>query len=76
MTYMHCSLADIDECAVNNGSCVDVCTNTNGSYFCSCNAGSLLGANAKTCTGKWTQITQSHLPLQFDLKNKNECASK
>ncbi|CAK8671827.1 unnamed protein product [Clavelina lepadiformis] len=27
---------DIDECAVNNGGCSDICTNTNGSFVCSC----------------------------------------
>ena len=52
MLIMHCSLADINECAVNNGTCMETCTNTNGSFFCSCNAGFLLNANAKTCTGK------------------------
>uniref|UniRef100_H2Y970 VWFA domain-containing protein n=1 Tax=Ciona savignyi TaxID=51511 RepID=H2Y970_CIOSA len=27
---------DIDECANNNGGCSHTCTNTNGSYVCSC----------------------------------------
>ena len=30
---------DFDECAVNKGGCDQVCTNTQGSYQCSCNPG-------------------------------------
>lgn len=30
---------DLDECAVNKGGCHQVCTNTQGSYQCSCNPG-------------------------------------
>ena len=29
-------MIDIDECAVNNGGCAHNCTNTAGSYHCSC----------------------------------------
>ena len=30
---------DIDECATGNGGCDQTCTNTPGSYQCSCNLG-------------------------------------
>ena len=30
---------DVNECAVNNGGCDQVCTNTQGSYQCGCNPG-------------------------------------
>eukprot|EP00731_Ephydatia_muelleri_P017659 Em0010g757a len=40
---------DINECAVNNGSCSQVCTNTAGSYTCSCYSGSYLSSDGKTC---------------------------
>ena len=30
---------DIDECIVNNGGCQEICTNTNGSFYCSCPSG-------------------------------------
>lgn len=43
---------DIDECANNNGQCSNICTNTNGSYICSCKPGYLLGADMLTCNGK------------------------
>ena len=47
---MH-SLADIDECLVLNGGCHQVCTNTQGSHFCSCNQGYQLEENNSTCIG-------------------------
>ena len=46
-----CSL-DIDECSTNKGNCSQICTNTDGSYVCSCQSGYLLGADRKTCNGK------------------------
>ena len=30
---------DIDECISDNGGCDHNCTNTDGSYYCSCNDG-------------------------------------
>lgn len=30
---------DIDECAVNNGGCSQICVNTDGGYMCECNPG-------------------------------------
>ena len=32
-------IVDINECNVNNGGCEHSCTNTVGSYTCSCNTG-------------------------------------
>ena len=28
---------DIDECAMDNGECAEICNNVEGSYYCSCN---------------------------------------
>ena len=36
-TYVLLSSKDIDECASGNGGCDQICTNTPGSYQCSCN---------------------------------------
>ena len=33
---------DIDECISDNGGCDLNCTNTDGSYYCSCNDGYIL----------------------------------
>ena len=43
---------DIDECRTNIGNCSQLCTNTDGSYFCSCQSGYLLEANNQSCNGK------------------------
>ena len=45
-------LIDIDECLDDNGGCDQQCTNTDGSYDCSCDAGYSLGSNNKACNGK------------------------
>ena len=31
--------ADIDECAVNNGGCSQICVNGEGGYMCECSEG-------------------------------------
>ena len=42
----------MDECAINNGGCEQMCHNTIGSFFCTCVAGYQLDANGLNCTGK------------------------
>lgn len=42
---------EIDECVENTDGCHHSCTNTAGSYTCSCNEGYTLTANGRTCTG-------------------------
>ena len=36
--YEPCEV-DVDECAENNGGCDETCTNTDGSFYCSCRPG-------------------------------------
>ena len=52
----HAGMLDIDECLPNNGGCSHICTNTNGSYFCSCMTGYALGSDNETCSGKQLNI--------------------
>jgi len=40
---------DADECADNNGGCSDICTNSVGSYECSCPDDKVLDIDQKTC---------------------------
>ena len=58
MVYIYCIfvqvvlikiIVDINECNVNNGGCEHSCTNTVGSYTCSCNTGYQL--NLGHCSG-------------------------
>ena len=56
--YMHkdCSmkspLSDINECDEGISGCNQTCTNTNGSYTCSCSNGYVLDAGGHSCNGK------------------------
>ena len=43
---------DKDECALANGGCQHTCTNTDGSYICSCYSGYQLKPDGLTCQGK------------------------
>ncbi|XP_078621643.1 uncharacterized protein LOC144887947 isoform X2 [Branchiostoma floridae x Branchiostoma japonicum] len=38
-------------CESNNGGCVQICTNTSGSYHCSCQEGYILNSDGFTCDG-------------------------
>ena len=44
---------DVNECNVANGGCSHHCTNTDGSYQCSCRAGYTLHSNGHRCTGMY-----------------------
>lgn len=44
--------ADVDECAEDTDGCAQLCTDTDGSYFCSCEAGFDLTEDQHGCTGK------------------------
>ena len=49
---MHNDCTDIDECASNSSGCQDICSNTDGSFECSCRRGYTLGSNGRVCNGK------------------------
>ena len=36
---------DVNECSNNNGNCSQICVNTIGSYYCSCNNGYALNSD-------------------------------
>ena len=41
--------ADIDECTEGTDGCSQICTNTIGTYSCSCNSGYSLASNGHSC---------------------------
>ena len=57
---------DIDECLNQNGGCSDVCTNTEGSFKCSCNGRRVLGRNRKKCQRRNNGHEANHDPCEFD----------
>ena len=54
---MYCILTtlytDINECGTGNGGCDQHCTNTKGSYNCSCDDGYVLADNELDCDSKY-----------------------
>lgn len=54
-------LSDIDECTIENGGCETFCTNSEGSYECSCRRGYALMPDLRSCTGEnLTHTTHTH----------------
>jgi hypothetical protein len=53
MYFISCAYTDIDECTADTDGCGQVCTNTDGSFTCSCNSGYTLDSNGRTCNGMW-----------------------
>ena len=55
LKWFLCNLLDIDECAEGTDDCDDdtraVCTNTNGSYTCTCKSGFSGSGASGTCKG-------------------------
>ena len=43
---------DVNECDTNNGGCNQNCTNSEGSFECSCGDGFTLAVNNLDCDGK------------------------
>ena len=66
---------NFDECTVNNGGCEQTCTDNDGSFTCSCDAGYILSDNGLSCSGKslllFRLITTSFQSLSG--LNENEC---
>ena len=55
--------ADVDECLTNNGGCEQVCTNTDGSFSCSCDSGYSLDSNLLNCSGETLLVLLFNLTL-------------
>ena len=47
------SISDIDECVTDTHGCSQGCTNTEGSFVCSCPPGYLIQEDGANCGGRW-----------------------
>jgi len=45
-------IVDIDECTVRRSGCTQSCSNTIGSYECSCNESYRLASDKRSCNGE------------------------
>ncbi|XP_013386152.1 epidermal growth factor-like protein 8 [Lingula anatina] len=77
---------DVNECDTNNGGCAHTCTNTAGSYSCSCNKGFILSGthgceedfvavSTRTVLGR-LRILDAKYPYSSDLKNPKSALYK
>ena len=64
------SFTDINECVVDNGGCSQLCINTQGHFYCTCQPEYVLDFNNKTCLGNHREDTHS---LVITLKNTACC---
>ena len=46
------TFSDIDECAENTAGCGQMCTDTDGSFECSCKDGFRLASDKRNCDGE------------------------
>ncbi len=68
------SYTDIDECANSNGGCNQNCTNTIGSFYCSCGEGYRLGNLGLNCNGQFVDcLYQLALHCNYCLADIDEC---
>ena len=50
--YVSPTLSDINECALDLDGCDHNCTNTEGSFVCSCRDGFFLDEDERSCSGE------------------------
>ena len=50
ITPLTANYEDLNECKTDNGGCEHICTNTEGSFQCSCNDGYTLQSDGTNCT--------------------------
>ena len=62
------SLSDINECSLNTDHCAQHCTNTVGSYYCSCRTGYRLSSNGRSCSGMLFKLLEHHVIIQTIMK--------
>ena len=56
--------ADTNECLTNNGWCAHTCSDTDGSYICSCRDGFTLASNGHDCDGESIDVVKIKMTLR------------
>ena len=68
-------MTDIGECAEGTHNCVQLCSNTAGSFTCACITGYTLASDGRSCDGKFNNIiTPFFLLLVNSSVDIDECA--
>ena len=61
-------LLDVNECTKSSDGCEQICTNTVGSFECSCDSGFVLDDNHLSCNGKSLYFGLLHICCFFERK--------
>ena len=56
VSYLVLFVIDVDECSMTESPCSQDCSNTDGSFVCSCTNGYTLDSDGRACIGK--QVTR------------------
>ena len=73
--------SSVTTCATNTGGCESRCTNTDGAFFCWCDPGYVLAANARDCDDFDECAAGTHncsgtcANLQTDAQHCNSCTT-
>ena len=62
-------IIDIDECAESRDNCAQICTDTDGSYTCSCEAGYDLASDGRGCNGENNNVANFVTPCHNELSS-------
>lgn len=76
VTWLIILPTDKNECMIADGGCDHVCTNTNGSYHCSCNSGFQLKPNGLECEGEYQPLLHSFKISIIIFRRKNSIGNK
>ena len=60
-------VADVNECAEDTDNCAQICTDTDGSYVCSCASGYLLTNDSHGCDGM-PHLSISYCAISYSVK--------
>ena len=63
-------ISDVNECQTSNGGCEQVCTNTIGSFECSCNRGFSLSSDGVNCNGKKAKLNVCNNPCCSNFRHQ------
>ena len=58
--------SDNDECSLGTHNCIQICTNTAGSFYCGCNTGFELNSDGATCNGEY-YMKHTHIFIQRNI---------
>ena len=66
--------SDNDECSIGTHNCPQICTNTEGSFYCGCNTGFQWNSDGATCDGDYYMKQNMYYKIIHTLLDIDECS--